>query len=362
MIGSKLTHYEITERLGGGGRGVGYRAKDVTLGRDVALKILAPHLADSATARSRLEREARAISSLNHPNIATLYEAIETPEETVLVLEYLPGGTLASRLAALKRDMRELPIMDALTIAIDVAEGLAHAHRNGIVHRDMKPGNLMFDAEGRVKITDFGLSKLAGGPDFTLSDAVVGTVRYMSPEQRRGGEADQRSDIYALGLVLGEMAGRSGVLNSIIDRATQADPADRYQRAEDLVANLRSVRVRIEDPTQSLYVDHSASPVSSRRTLLWTIGVFIVLAVAAALIVNRLTSRRFQETAPRVIAVLPFENVGKETANEAFCDGVVETLTSALTELQQFHGTVVVVPASEVRAQNVDSQIGRASC
>src|SRR5437870_4772231 len=122
MIGSKLTHYEIEERIGAGGMGVVYRARDLTLGRDVALKILAPHLAGSATAKSRLTREARAISALNHPNIATLYDAVETPDETVLVLEYLPGGTLASRLSAAKASGHELLIDESLAIATDVAD------------------------------------------------------------------------------------------------------------------------------------------------------------------------------------------------------------------------------------------------
>src|SRR5260370_27174613 len=167
MIGSKLTHYEVVERLGAGGMGVVYRGKDLTLGRDVALKVLAPHLADSANAKSRLVREARAISALNHPNIATLYEAVVTDDETVLVLEYLPGGTLAARLASVKSGTGDLTMADSLAIAINVAEGLAHAHRNGVVDRDLKPSNLIFDAEGRVKITDFGLSKLAGGEELT---------------------------------------------------------------------------------------------------------------------------------------------------------------------------------------------------
>src|SRR5437764_173954 len=151
MVGTKLSHYEVAERLGGGGMGVVYRATDLTLGRAVALKVLAPHLSDSTTAKARLAREARAISGLSHPNIATLYEAVATGDETVLVLEYLSGGTLASRLASVKSSGRELSMNDALSIAIDVAEGLAHAHRNGVVHRDLKPSNLMFDAEGRVK-------------------------------------------------------------------------------------------------------------------------------------------------------------------------------------------------------------------
>ncbi len=139
---------------------------------------------------------------MNHPNIATLYEAVETDDETVLVLEYLPGGTRASRLASVKSGTGDLTMADSLAIAINVAEGLAHAHRNGVVDRDLKPSNLMFDAEGRVKITDFGLSKLEGGEELTRSDAVLGTERYMSPEQRRGDALGLRPMAQPLGRII----------------------------------------------------------------------------------------------------------------------------------------------------------------
>ncbi|HXN22214.1 MAG TPA: serine/threonine-protein kinase [Candidatus Dormibacteraeota bacterium] len=213
--GTKLGPYEIIAPLGAGGMGEVYRARDTRLERTVAIKILPEHLND-AQARQRFEREAKAISSLNHPHICTLYDVGSQDGTEYLVMECLEGETLADRLQT-----GALPVEQALKIGIEVCEALDKAHRQGIVHRDLKPGNIMLTKSG-VKLLDFGLAKAidsASASGLTLSltspppnkpvtaaGTVVGTFQYMSPEQIEGKGADARSDIFALGAVLYEMA------------------------------------------------------------------------------------------------------------------------------------------------------------
>jgi len=223
--GTKLGPYEIQSPLGAGGMGEVYRALDTRLNRAVAIKVLASHFSASPELRHRLEREARAISSLNHPHICQLYDIGTQDGTEFLVMEFLDGETLAARLRK-----GAMALAEILKIGIAVAEALAVAHRQGIVHRDLKPGNIML-TPGGAKLMDFGLAKavsLHGGsaasgaaPSFTAAPTlsgpsplsplttagtIVGTIQYMSPEQIEGKEADTRSDIFALGAVLYEMA------------------------------------------------------------------------------------------------------------------------------------------------------------
>ena len=220
--GVKLGPYEIASAIGAGGMGEVYRARDTRLGRDVAIKILPQHLAGTPTVRQRFEREARAVSSLNHPHICTLHDIGHQDGTDFLVMEYLEGETLAKRL-----EKGPLPTTDLLRIAIEMADALDVAHRAGIVHRDLKPGNIML-TKGGAKLLDFGLAKPAGAaagvasamvlsaavtatspsPNLsppTTTGSIVGTIQYMSPEQLMGREADARSDIFAFGAVLYEM-------------------------------------------------------------------------------------------------------------------------------------------------------------
>src|ERR1700758_2491482 len=215
--GNKLGPYEIQSPLGSGGMGEVYRARDTRLDRAVAIKILPEHLSDNAEARRRFDREARAISSLNHPSICTLYDVGHQDGVDYLVMEFLEGQTLATRLMK-----GPLPLDQLLKCGIEICEGLEKAHKTGVVHRDLKPGNIMLTKTG-AKLMDFGLAKttpveappassltmtsfgpLPGEP-LTVQGAVLGTFQYMSPEQVEGREADARSDIFALGAVLYEM-------------------------------------------------------------------------------------------------------------------------------------------------------------
>ncbi|HVI11125.1 MAG TPA: serine/threonine-protein kinase, partial [Candidatus Binatia bacterium] len=216
--GIRLGPYEIQSPVGAGGMGEVYRARDTRLDRTVAIKILPSHLSENAEAKQRFDREARTISSLNHPNICTLYDVGHQDGTDFLVMEYLEGETLADRLRK-----GPLPIDQVLKFGAEICEGLEKAHRSGVVHRDLKPGNIMLTKTG-AKLMDFGLAKSSivtpaasvssltvtmstplGSHPLTAQGTVVGTFQYMAPEQVEGKEADARSDIFALGAVLYEM-------------------------------------------------------------------------------------------------------------------------------------------------------------
>jgi eukaryotic-like serine/threonine-protein kinase len=295
MIGTTVAHYRILGELGSGGMGVVYRAEDLKLGRPVALKFLADGLAGSPDVQERFLREARAAARLNHPNVCTIYEINDSGERPFIAMELLEGETLQSRLS---RGPLSPPAL--LDIAIQVAEGLEAAHSRGLVHRDIKPGNILLTAEGRAKILDFGLARpyerprhgeledqeavetAFGDLDVTRPGTTVGTLAYMSPEQARGEAIDTRSDLFSFGLVLYEMAtGRrafggqtiaivfDGILNrfppapssvnpavpahleEIIALTIEKSPESRYQRAADLATDLRALRLGLGSETSA---------------------------------------------------------------------------------------------------------------
>ena len=213
QIGQQLGSLEVTALLGKGGMGEVYRARDTKLKRDVAIKILPDEFARDADRVSRFQREAEVLASVNHPNIAAIYDLQETRGSRYLVLELVEGETLADRIAR-----GPIPVEEALNIAKSICEALEAAHEKGIIHRDLKPANVKITPDGKVKVLDFGLARameagsigtnLSNSPTLlsgTMGGMIVGTAAYMSPEQARGRAADQRSDVFAFGCVLYEM-------------------------------------------------------------------------------------------------------------------------------------------------------------
>ena len=201
LIGQTVSHYTILERLGGGGMGVVYKAEDTRLKRTAALKFLPPELTRDQEAKERFMHEAQAASALQHANICVIHDIDQTPDgELFIVMEYLEGETLKKKI-----DRGPLALEEATDLAVQVAQGLAKAHEHGIIHRDVKPANIMVTADGVAKIVDFGLAKLTDRTVLTKAGAMMGTLLYMSPEQTRGEAVDRRSDIWSLGVVLYEM-------------------------------------------------------------------------------------------------------------------------------------------------------------
>jgi serine/threonine protein kinase len=269
VIGKTISHYKILEELGEGGMGVVYRAWDSALERDVALKFLPADLTRDPASKTRFVREAKAASALDHPNVSTIHEIDETEDgQLFIAMTYYEGEALRERVSR-----GPLPLVEAVTIAIQIAQGLAAAHQKDIVHRDIKAANVYLTSSGLVKILDFGLAKLSGVTQLTLPETTVGTVSYMSPEQARGTEVDRRSDVWSLGVVLYEMvtgllpfkgefseamvysilnevptpvtALRSGVpleLESIINKCLAKAADQRYQHIEDLIVDLNRLK------------------------------------------------------------------------------------------------------------------------
>jgi hypothetical protein len=334
MIGSKLAHFEITEHLGSGGFGDVYKATDSKLRRSVAIKLLPEVISHDAGRVARLQREARVLASLNHPNIAAIYELEEWAGRNFLVMELAPGETLAARI---KRG--PIPMEDALKIAAQIADALEAAHEKNVVHRDLKPANVKITPDGRVKVLDFGLAKAYGPATTEVSPSdsptvsaaathagvILGTVSYMSPEQAKGRDVDQRTDIFAFGAVLYEMlTGRAAfegedlqdiigaVLKSepnwtrlpanappsirrLLGVCLQKDPKKRRQTATD-------VRIDIDLALAEPVAAAPAVTVTRGTRLAWTVTAAVVLAAVAALFVALrpplVREMRFEITTP----------------------------------------------------------------
>jgi len=387
-----------------------YRAHDRRLGRDVAIKLLPAHFASDRGRLARFEQEARAASALNHPSIVTIHEIGEWRGLPYIVMELVQGRTLREVIAG-----RPFLSRRAIDMATQAAEGLATAHAAGIVHRDLKPENLMVRDDGFVKILDFGLAKLTGsgvglpealseertaateeavtadrpkpGSPETGAGAVIGTAGYMSPEQALGRQVDFRADQFAFGAILYEMAtGKrafqrdspvqtlAAVIEQqpeplqdanpavpapflrIVERCLAKDPRERYASTHDLALDLRSARDHFEEASGgSGGAGPRPAPTPARATGRRVAMVAVLLVALAAGWGPLRRALRPPLPEQKQLAVLPFNSAGDDAEGRAFAEGLVETLTSKLTQLERFHGSLWVVPASEVRAAAVTS-------
>ena len=401
MIAETLTHYRIVEKIGEGGMGVVYRARDERLDRDVAIKVLPTGTLADDTARKRFRKEALALAKLSHPNIGVIYDFDTQEGVDFLVMEYIAGATLAERLTA-----GALPEKEVLAVGAQIVAALEEAHEHDVVHRDLKPGNILVTPKGQAKVLDFGLAKLLR-PESEISTtdnlsstaALAGTLPYMSPERLRGEPADARSDIYGAGAVLYEMAtGQrafreelatrladvilhqptvspralnarvSPDLERIILKCLDKEPENRYQSAKELSVDLR----RLVSPSAVLPVTTPrkfAQHYSRYAIIAASLVVVLLAGVLVGLNVGGARDRLLGRTAPPRIAslaVLPLANLSGDATQEYFSDGMTEALITDLsrisalrvisrTSVMQYKGTKKPMPqiAKELNVDGV---------
>ena len=403
LVGRTLGHYRITAKLGEGGMGEVYRAHDERLERDVAVKVLTSAVAHSPERLARFDREAKAVAKLAHANILAIHHLGIEDDVPFIVTELLEGETLRETI-----ERGRLAPRAVVGYAMQIAKGLAAAHDKDIVHRDLKPDNIFITSDGTVKILDFGLAKLgqpegqdSSAPDLqtltlnTHPGTVLGTAGYMSPEQVRSQPADHRSDIFSIGVVLYEMlagtrpfheqsaaetmaaiaredpprlaqsgAAVPAALERVVDRCLEKRPEDRFQSARDLAFALDSVLT----DSAVVPISSAATPLSEpaaphrRGVPAWALALGVGTAASLALaifLIGRVPGGRTGEPAPAPgsLAVLQFATAGDDQDSRLISSGLVEILTSKLTELERFRRSLAVVPASEVREAGVTSAV-----
>jgi serine/threonine protein kinase/Tfp pilus assembly protein PilF len=345
MIGKTVSHYKILDKIGQGGMGIVYKAADTKLKRTVALKFLPPELTRDSEAKERFTQEAQAAAALDHPNICTIHEIDEAEGQTFISMAYIEGQSLKERIESGPMEVKEV-----LDIAVQVAEGLKEAHEKGIVHRDIKPGNILVTKKGQVKITDFGLAKLEWGVDLTKTAAIMGTVAYMSPEQAKGEKVDQRTDIWSWCAMLYEMLTQKLPFKSPKDQATiysilHEEPKPVSNLREDLPQNLeRIIKKALEKEPSRRY--QKVSEILGDMN-----------ALRAKLRDNSLETQK-AESKPS-IAVLPFVDMSPQKDQEYFCDGIAEELINALTHIKDLH-VVARTSAFSFKGEKLDvREIGK---
>ena len=392
MIGQRLAHFRVIEKIGAGGMGEVYKAHDEQLDRDVAIKVLPAGSFRDPTARARLLREARTASKLNHPHICTLHEVGEADGQAYIAMGLVEGQPLSARLAG-----GALPVEQVLRYGLQLADAVAHAHQRGIIHRDLKSANVIITPEGRAKVLDFGLAKRLGREELaeattqtmdslTGPGAVVGTLAYMAPEQLRGQPADARSDIWALGVVLYEMAagqrpfqgqtgfelssailsqpppplppGPSGTLpaelEAVIARCLEKEPAQRYQRSKEVQTALEAVQSGGPLPAWPAW----KYALSRRRWLALATALVIIVAVLAVLDVGGLRGRLLGGAAtPKFdsLAVLPLANLSGNPEQDYLAEGMHEALITDLAKLSGLRR--VIARASVMSYQKTDKPL-----
>jgi serine/threonine protein kinase/tetratricopeptide (TPR) repeat protein len=359
-----IGHYRVIEKIGAGGMGEVYLAEDTELNRKVALKFLPPNLCQDSDCRARFKREAQAAAKLNHPNIVTIYEVSEFNSRPFFAMEHVEGLRLDEYLK------QKTPSLDKiLDLAARVCEGLREAHSSGIVHRDIKPGNILVDKSGRVRILDFGLAAIKGVDKLTKTGSTLGTLNYMSPEQTRGELLDERSDIFSFGVVLYEMitgqlpfkgdhepaiiysigyeeleplarykTGVTDELQRIVSKMLTKDKDERYQHIDDLLADLKHEKSRLESKPMG-----AEKPKKSRLRVALPISAVVVIAILVLVLKPwRLVIEPADETkaATKRVVVVPFRNQTGDPSLDPLGKMVADWTTQGLLQT----GLAEVIP------------------
>jgi serine/threonine-protein kinase len=367
-------HYRIDEKLGSGGMGVVYKAFDTHLDRTVALKFLTRQMTVDQESKERFLREAKAAAALNHPNICTVYAIEEDEERQFITMEYVEGTSLQKMIESESPDLE-----NSIHLALQIADALAIAHDKGVIHRDIKPGNILVTDQRDVKVIDFGLAKLAGRTVVTQTGKTMGTVAYMSPEQIKGSGVDHRTDIWSFGVLLYElltgehpfrgeydqavlysivncdpdpMPGVSSELGQIVMKALAKNSDHRYQQFDELVEDLRAVSSRSGSGSIRL----PSFRKSAAKTVLRFSGAALLLIFTVILLI-----RFFPPNSGEIdsLVVLPFRNISGDPGQEYFADGMTEAITA---ELGQIGALKVISGTSALRYKNSDktaSEISR---
>ena len=372
-IGQKISRYQILEKLGEGGMGVVYKALDTSLNRNVALKFLPSHLTKDEPTRKRFIVEAQAASALDHPNICNIHEINKTPDEQLYIcMGYYKGESLRQKIKN-----GPIPLNEAVNIIFQIAQGLKAAHEEKIIHRDIKPGNILITEKGEVKIVDFGLAKLAG-VHLTQSTSSKGTVAYMCPEQIRGAKVDQRSDIWALGVVFYEMLTGHlpfrgeypepmmfSIVNEepaqlsqymtdfpeqlqlIIDKLLKKDPNERYLNISDMLVDLESLLRETGLVVIKTKPDITRLLLRKKSYLYGIAAIFIVILLLILAKPYLFPERSVGNS----IAVLPLQSITQDAEQEWFTDGMTDAL---ITELAQISGLRVISRSSAMQYKGVN--------
>ncbi|MDZ7344840.1 MAG: protein kinase, partial [candidate division KSB1 bacterium] len=339
MIGKTILHYKVLAKLGEGGMGVVYKAEDTKLERIVAIKFLPHHIASHAKERERFKIEAKAAAALNHSNIATIYAIEEVEGEMFMVMEFIEGQELRKLLI----DNGQLSIDNCLAYATQIAEGLKAAHAKGITHRDIKSSNIMVTESGQVKIMDFGLAKIGVGVHLTKSGTTVGTAAYMSPEQARGEEVDQRTDIWAFGVVLYEMLAGRLPFQGFYEAAMI------YSMLNEEPAPLSSLRAEVPMELERLVSRALAKKAQDRyQTMVDLSAELKRIAHAKALVSDKLSETK--STPEKTASKSSVSTSERRQVTAMFCDLIVTSTVAEQLDPEDIHE---VLPAYQQLCQKV---------